>query len=262
MASGQGGEVRIAVEGQCAWVTFHRPQSRNALTFEMYDALESFLGSGDAAELRVVVFQGAGRAAFSAGTDIREFASLASEEDAVAYEAHVERVLSGIEALPGVTIAALSGACTGAGAAIAAACDLRVCTPSLRFGVPIASTLGNCLSVENYARLFLLLGAGRVKDLLINARLMGAEEAYRSGLVAEVVADEDSLDQRVRDLAEEIAGRAPLSLRATKEAMNRVRMAVTPPGGTDIIGMCYGSADFQEGQEAFLAKRPAKWHGM
>ena len=135
---------------------------------------------------------------------------------------------------------------------------LAVGRGNAKFGFPIARTLGNCLSVANYGRLASLIGPARVKDLIFTARLIDAEEARLFGLVGEIVAPE-KLAERAEELARTVAGHAPLTLRATKEALARLR----PPAetGEDLVVMCYRSADFQEGMEAFLAKRAPQWRG-
>jgi enoyl-CoA hydratase len=168
-------------------------------------------------------------------------------------------VLGALERCTVPVIAAVSGACTGGGAGIAAACDLRLAAANARFGFPIARTLGNCLSMANLARLSALIGPGRVTEMIFTARLLGAEEALSVGLVSEVVADHAALMTRAEALARLVAGNAPLTLRATKEALRRLREQLPPD--EDLIRMCYTSDDFREGMEAFLAKRAPVWKG-
>jgi enoyl-CoA hydratase/carnithine racemase len=160
------------------------------------------------------------------------------------------------------TIAAIAGACTGAGAAIAACCDIRIAAPSIRYGFPIARTLGNCLSMANYARGAALLGFGRFREMVMRARLMEAQELLACGALSEVTPDEPSLLPRAQAIAEEVGGNAPLTLWATKEALRRVREQLVPEGaGSDLIVACYTSKDFHEGVESFLAKRKPRWTG-
>ena len=174
----------------------------------------------------------------------------------------MDRVLGALETVRVPTIAAIAGACTGGGAGIAAACDLRICTPSLKFGFPIARTLGNTLSMANFARLTMLIGAGRVKDLIYTARLVGADEAAAIGLVNEVVPSEETLEARVMQVCATVSANAPLTLETAKEALRRIRVQMTPPdGGSDLLLKAYMSEDFREGIEAFFAKRPARWKG-
>lgn len=256
-------EERRGESGEIVWVTLNRPQARNALTFAMYDRIRELCleVNGDPG-VRAVVFTGAGGRAFAAGTDISQFRAFDKEEDALAYEERMDSVLGALERVRVPTIAAIAGACTGGGAGIAAACDIRVCTPSLKFGFPIARTLGNTLSMANFARLTMLVGAARVKELIFMARLVGAEEAAAIGLVHEALASEEALEPRVMELASTMARHAPLTLETAKEALRRIRLQMTPEdGGSDLVVRAYMSEDFREGIEAFFDKRPARWRG-
>jgi enoyl-CoA hydratase len=246
-----------------AWITFNRPQARNALTWNMYDRLEQACHDVNADRaLRAVVLTGAGGQAFVAGTDIGQFRAFKTEQDALAYEARGNAVMRTLESIRVPTIAAIAGPCTGAGAAIAACCDLRIGSPSARYGFPIARTLGNCLSMANYTRAAALIGFARLKDLIMRARLIDAGEMLACGLLSEITPDEASLAARAQALAEEVASLAPLTLWATKEALRRVRDTMMPEGGdSDLIIKCYTSRDFKEGVEAFLAKRKPSWMG-
>ncbi|HEX6348893.1 MAG TPA: enoyl-CoA hydratase [Candidatus Dormibacteraeota bacterium] len=256
-------DERRGAAGEIRWVTLNRPEARNALTFAMYERVQEIAEEVDAdPSVRVLVFTGAGGKAFAAGTDISQFRAFEREEDALAYEARMDRVLTALESVRVPTLAALAGACTGGGAGIAAACDLRICTPSLKFGFPIARTLGNTLSLGNFVRLTALLGMARVKDLIFTARLLDAREALAIGLVSEIVPSEDELPGRALELAQKLAAHAPLTLQTTKEALRRIRAQLTPPGGgSDLVLKAYMSEDFKEGIEAFFAKRPADWKG-
>lgn len=252
---GEGGEI--------GWVTFNRPQARNALTFAMYEGLASIASAAAAdPDLKVLVLTGAGGLAFAAGTDISQFRAFRRDEDSLEYEGRMERVFSALETCPIPTIAAIQGACTGGGAGIAACCDLRIASPSGRYGFPIARTLGNTLSIGNFARLTALIGIPRVKDLIFTARLIEAAEAQAIGLFNEVTPDESSLLPRAEALARTIAGHAPLTLRTAKEALRRIASRLVPEeGGSDLVVSAYMSEDFREGVDAFLAKRPARWRG-
>lgn len=243
-------------------ITFNRPEARNALTFRMYERLEEILQQAENdAKLKALILTGAGEHAFAAGTDISEFKSFSRAEDALNYEERMDRVLDALERSRVPTIAAIAGACTGGGAAIAVCCDIRLGAASARFGMPIGRTLGNCLSISNYSRLAALLGPGRVKDIIFTARLVGAEEARAVGLLSEVLADYGALQNRANELARTVAAQAPLTLRATKEALLRIRQAATPAEDHKLILMCYMSRDFREGMDAFLGKRSPKWTG-
>jgi enoyl-CoA hydratase len=261
----EGGAAELIVErrGAVVWITFNRPQARNALTWNMYDRLEAACGEINAdRDVRAVVLTGGGGKAFVAGTDIAQFRAFKTEQDALDYEARGNQVMSALESVRVPTIAAIAGACTGAGAAIAACCDLRIASPSARYGFPIARTLGNCLSMANYTRGAVLIGFARFKDLMMRARLMDAQEMLACGLLSEITPDEESLPVRAQSLAEEVASLAPLTQWATKEALRRVRDGLVPEGAdSDLIVACYTSRDFKEGVEAFLAKRKPQWTG-
>ncbi len=251
-------EVRDGI----GFATLNRPQARNALTFPMYERLAALCAEiAEDPAVRALVVTGAGDRAFAAGTDISQFRDFRTAEDALAYEARVDRVLTAVEECPKPTVAAIAGACTGGGAAIAAVCDMRLGTADARIGFPIAKTLGNCLSMANYARMAALIGPARVIDLVYTARLMGAEEARAIGLLSEVLPDHAALQARAAELARTLAGHAPLTLRATKEAMRRLRLAARAVEGDDLVAMCFTSDDFREGVGSFLARRPAAWTG-
>jgi enoyl-CoA hydratase/carnithine racemase len=250
-------ELLYEVRDGIGFVTFNRPQARNALTFGMYERLAEI--AADPAGARAVVLTGAGDRAFAAGTDIGQFRAFKGADDAIAYEARLDRALGALERCAVPTIAAIAGACTGGGAGIAAACDLRIAAANARFGFPIARTLGNCLSMANIARLAALIGPARVADIIFTARLVEAEEARSIGLVSELLSDVGGLTARAQELAHIVAGHAPLTLRATKEALRRLRDNLPPD--EDLIRLCYTSADFREGMEAFLNKRTPVWQG-
>ncbi len=256
-------ELIVERKGASVWITFNRPQARNALTWNMYSRLETACHEINADRtVRAVVLTGAGGQAFVAGTDIGQFRAFKTEQDALDYEARGNVVMRTLESVRVPTIAAIAGACTGAGAAIAACCDLRIASPSARYGFPIARTLGNCLSMANYTRAAALIGFARLKDLIMRARLMDAHEMLACGLLSEVTPDESSLPARAQALADEVGSMAPLTLWATKEALRRVRDTLIPDGAdSDLIVACYTSQDFKEGVEAFLAKRPPHWTG-
>ncbi|MGH2819935.1 MAG: enoyl-CoA hydratase/isomerase family protein [Actinomycetota bacterium] len=245
--------------GATATITFNRREARNALTWDMYEALYECCEAIDPDEgIRAVVLRGAGDA-FVAGTDIRQFREFETGEDGVAYEKRMERVVGRLEEVTKPTLAVVDGAAAGAGLVISAACDLRICTPRAKFGVPIARTLGNCLSMENYARMVALVGPARTKEILLLARFVSAEEALAAGLVMEVV-DPDALDRRVEELCKLLAEHAPVTMRTTKEAIRRLRAAGLPEGD-DLVAEAFGSDDFHEGVGAFLERRAPRWTG-
>jgi enoyl-CoA hydratase/carnithine racemase len=252
-------EVRDGV----AHATLNRPQARNALTFAMYEGLAKI--ATDIAEdpaIRVLVIRGAGDRAFAAGTDIAQFLDFKDGADGVAYEEKLARFMAPIERCPKPVIAAIDGACTGGGAMIAALADLRVATRAARIGFPVARTLGNCLSMANVARLMQLVGPAAVTDMVFTARLLGAEEAQAAGFVNEVVEDGAALTERIDALAATVASLAPLTLRATKEQLRRLRAAaIADAQSDDLVRMCFGSEDFRNGVRAFVERRAPVWQG-
>jgi enoyl-CoA hydratase len=251
-------EVRDGI----AYVTFNRPQARNALTFAMYDRLTEICEAVDRDRtIRGMLLTGAGGKAFASGTDISQFRAFDSREDALAYEERIDRVLGALERCRVPTLAAIAGACTGGGAALAGCCDLRIAASDARFGFPVARTLGNCLSMSNYGRFAALIGPARVKDLVFRARLIDAAEAKAIGLVSEVVEDPSALMPAAETMIRTVAAHAPLTLQATKEALLRLRPTLAPGAGEDLLLMCYLSRDFREGMDAFLSKRRPEWTG-
>lgn len=230
------------------------------MTFAMWDELHAIARRlRNDRELRVLVIAGAGGKAFVSGTDIAGFRGFTAE-DGVAYEARMDAVIGAVEALDVPVVAAVAGACTGGGVALAAACDVRIGASSARVGVPIARTLGNVLSLANIMRVSGVVGSDAVKAMLVTAELLDAESALRTGFFHELV-DDAQLDARAAERAETIAALAPLTLRLTKAGMRRLRAAVPIPDDGDLIRAAYGSADFAEGVDAFIAKRAPRWTG-
>ena len=127
--------------------------------------------------VRVLIIRGSG-GAFAAGTDISQFREFANGDAGVAYERRLDAVIDRIERLPIATIAEVDGAAAGGGCAIAMACDLRICSERAKFGVPVARTLGNCLSMANTARMVDLIGPALTRDLLLTGRMIDAREAH------------------------------------------------------------------------------------
>ena len=263
MTGAEVDELIVERRGEVEWLTFNRPSVRNAMTWNMYERLaETCEAINRDRSVKAVVLTGAGGQAFVSGTDIAQFRSMKTPQEFLDYETKGTAVLGALEAVRVPTIAAIAGFCTGAGAAIVNCCDLRIASPSARYGFPIARTLGNGLSMTNYARAASLLGIPRLKDLIFRARLITAEEMLSWGLVSEVTVAEESLLPRAQELAEQLAGHAPLTLWATKESLRRIRDAMVPPDGkSDLLLSVYLSADFREGVESFLEKRPPRWTG-
>ncbi len=248
-------------DGPVAWLTFNRPEARNAMTWEMYEALREACERVDEdPAARLLVLRGAGDKAFVSGTDIRQFLEFKTREDALGYEARIDRSLGRLYRMRKPTIAMVQGDAVGGGLFMALMCDVRIAAERTRYGVPVARTLGNFPNPTNYSRLAAAIGPVRARNLIMTAKLIGAEEAQSIGLVDEVV-PADQLEGRVRELAAKMAGFAPLTLSAIKEATRRVVAKLELESAEDLMLSCYLSEDFQEGVRAFLDKRPANWQG-
>ncbi|WP_341922916.1 enoyl-CoA hydratase/isomerase family protein [Polaromonas sp. YR568] len=254
------GAVHLSVSGGVASVVFDRPAARNAMTWAMYERLNQICEQLAAeTSVRVVTFRGEGGQAFVAGTDIEQFRNFRSGEDGVAYEQQIDECIARLESLPMPTVALVEGWAIGGGLAIATACDFRIATPGSRFGVPIARTLGNCLSVANLARLSAVFGIPRVKRMLMLADIVTADEALACGFLMQI-SEAGEIDAVLASLCERLAALAPVTQRVSKEGLRRlVNHAL--PSDEDLICRCYGSDDFREGVSAFVAKRSPVWKG-
>jgi enoyl-CoA hydratase/carnithine racemase len=253
--------ILIEEEGRVVFLTVNRPEARNAMTFEMYERLYEVCERVDEdSRVRVLVVSGAGDKAFVSGTDIRQFLTFRTREDALQYEERITRVLGRLHAMSKPTIAMVQGDAVGGGLFMALACDLRLAAEHARFGAPVARTLGNCTAPLAFSLLAATIGPVRARNLLLTARLMNAAEAGAVGL-ADEVHPAARLADRVRELARHLGELAPLTLAAVKEATRRVTAPAALRDAEDLILSCYLSQDFQEGVRAFLDKRKPEWQG-
>jgi len=255
------GQVSLGIDAGVASIVFDRPQARNAMTWHMYEQLVTLCGQLQAdASVRVAVFRGAGGEAFVAGTDIEQFRAFQSGEDGVLYERQIEHCIGLLEALPMPTVAVIDGWAVGGGLVIATACDFRLANAGARFGVPIARTLGNCLSVANTARLEAAFGSQRVKRMLLLAEILSADEALACGFLNQIC-ETSELDAAADRLCQRLTALAPVTQSIAKESLRRL-LAHGLPADDDLIRRGYGSRDFHEGVAAFVAKRSPAWTGL
>jgi enoyl-CoA hydratase/carnithine racemase len=253
-------ELIVHRDGPVLRVVFNRPAQRNAITWAMYAELVKACELADTdKDIRVMVLRGAGNDAFVAGTDIGQFAEFTGGDDGIAYERKVGSILGRLERVRVPTVAAISGFCVGGGMGIAAVCDLRIATPSARFGIPTARTIGNCLAMNTYSLVMHHLGPSRALDMLLRARMLSAEEAHAAGFVAELCG-EDELDECTSQVVNTLLRHAPLTMWAAKESIRRLRTAALPDGN-DIVQTVFGSADFHHGVQSFIAKERPQWTG-
>ncbi len=254
------GAVLLEQRGPIAVLTLSHPAALNALTWAMYRQMEGHLERLATDETtRVIILHGEGKA-FAAGTDIRQFQGFTGE-DGIAYEHNVETMVEFLYTIPKPTIAAIHGYAVGAGLVIASVCDLRYATPASRFGVPIARTLGNCLTLNNYRHLVDAFGAMKTKEMLFTACLLTATEALHCGFLTAMV-DEERLMTQVTEIAQHISSLAPLTVWSVKETQRRVHTAEEAIDFDDVLARIYGSADFAEGVQAYLEKREPHWRGV
>lgn len=255
--------ILVADEGGIRTITLNRPERRNAMTPEMQTELIAAMEEAVASSCRVVVLQGAGEA-FCSGLDLAALQTMhnKSQADLQAEAERVARLFRTLYELSKPTIAAVHGAAIAGGTGMATICDITLAVPGAKFGYTEAR-IGFVPAIVS-AYLALQIGDKRARDLLLTARLFGAEEAHRLGLVNEIVAP-DQLAQRVQAIAESIIGNSPESLSATKRLMaaqNKPWLDAAIAEAMEANARARETADFREGVAAFLEKRKPSWSGQ
>jgi enoyl-CoA hydratase/carnithine racemase len=252
-------------DGAIGHMIFNQPEKHNAVSLEMWKAAERILQEFEAdPEIRVLVLSGAGGKSFVAGADISQFEKQRGSAEAQAnYNARTRAVYRLVENFPKPTIAMIHGFCIGGGLNLACACDLRLCSETASFGMP-AARLALGYPFEAIKRLADIVGIANARHLMFSARRIDAEHALRIGL-AQQVAPLDRLEATVEEYAKEIAGNAPLTIRAMKFISNQV---LADPAERDLetcdamVAACFASEDFKEGRRAFMEKRKPVFRGQ
>lgn len=257
---GNVAQVLLEVRGNVAYITFDHIAARNAMTVGMYQSLKSIcLDLAKNSAVRVAILRGAGGKSFVSGSDIAQFATFTDGQDGVRYEAGIDDYLTPLAVLPFPTIAVIDGMAVGGGLAIASCCDFRISTPEAKFGVPIAKTLGNCLSAGNIAWLMAHLNINIVKRMLLLAEMLTAQELLKQGYLLATY-EQEQLEQEANVLAERLSKLAPITQKSSKLVLARL-IKNQLPDCSDLISETYGSEDFKNGVAAFLQGQPPIWVG-
>jgi enoyl-CoA hydratase/carnithine racemase len=259
-----GGKMLAARRDGIGVVTFNQPSKHNAVSVEMWGGLSEILDEFAADDsVRVVVLTGAGKRAFVSGADISQFEKQRSNADAQrAYDEQTSIGREKLSSFPKPTIASIRGYCLGGGLAIAMQTDLRIAASDSQFGIP-AARLGIAYGFDGLRRLVSLVGPAHARMILYTGERIDAAEAARIGLINCVV-EPDELESNVYNLAQTISGNAPLSIAASRMAIDQV---LQDPDQRDSAALarataaCFDSEDYREGRAAFLEKRKPAFKG-
>ncbi|MBF0236802.1 MAG: enoyl-CoA hydratase/isomerase family protein [SAR324 cluster bacterium] len=252
-------------QGPLGWITFNTPERRNAVSLDMWRTIPEIVAYfNQDPDVRVLVLRGAGEEAFIAGADISEFET--NRNTATAVKHYEETTYAAFQALresEKPIIAMIRGFCMGGGCAIALSCDLRIAADDCKFSIPPAK-LGIAYGYENVKRVVDVVGPAFAREMLYTARVYDATDAMRMGLIQQCVTP-DSLQAFTEKYANTIAHNAPLSVRASKVAIDNY-LKENPNEHDerkvhDAMDRCFGSRDYLEGYRAFLEKRKPQFNG-
>ena len=253
------------VEKGVGYITFNNPEKHNAVSIEMWDALEKILDQfRSSKDIRVIVLNGAGGKSFVSGADISKFDKERSSKEAVlSYNKRTQKVYELLETFPKPTIAMIDGYCIGGGLNLAVCCDIRICSEKSKFAMPAAKlSLGYPFS--SIKRLFDVMGPGMAKHFMFTAEKISASEALACGLVQKLVSEEN-IETYVRDYALTISHNAPLTIKAMKQIGIEI---LKNPDERDLLlceqlaSACFDSEDYKEGRKAFMEKRKPNFKGL
>lgn len=252
------------VEGRVGIMTFNNPEKHNAVSFEMWEAAEKILDAFVMnPEVRVIILTGAGGKAFVSGADISKFESERASEEAVQrYNALVDKVYSRIYQMPKPTIAMIRGYCIGGGLNLAICCDMRFSTEGSKFALP-AAKLGLGYGYNGLRRYIETIGPVATKEIFYTARQFTSAEAYRWGMINQVIAD-DELEANVMAMANMIADNAPMTVATIKHSTveilkNQDQQDIAKCNA--MVSACFASEDYKEGRLAFMEKRKPQFKG-
>ena len=253
------------IENGVGYITFNNPEKHNAVSIEMWDALETMLDSFRSNDrVRVIVLNGAGGKSFVSGADISKFDKERSSKEAVlSYNKRTQKIYENLESFPKPTIAMINGYCIGGGINLAVCCDIRICSEKSKFAMPAAKlSLGYPFS--SIKRLFDVMGPGMAKHFMFTADKISAAEALSCGLVQKLISEND-IETFVKDYALTISKNAPLTIKAMKQIGVEI---LKNPDERDLLiceqlaSACFDSEDYKEGRKAFMENRQANFKGV